>query len=86
MNSWTVAKKGYILWMGGTMGKIPRLASRLKIFIETETELYQLVENIIEYYRKNGRKRERFGHMIDRLGEVRVKEEILHGKKAEETA
>ncbi|MCL6591449.1 MAG: 4Fe-4S binding protein [Firmicutes bacterium] len=86
MNSWKVAKKGYILWIGGTMGKVPRLATRLKSLIETETELYQLVENIIDYYRQNGRKRERFGHMIDRLGEAKVKEEILHGKRAEETA
>lgn len=78
-DSWVAAKKGYMVWIGGTMGKIPRLASKLKT-VETEEELYQLVGRIVAYYRKNGRKRERFGHMIDRIGETRVKEELLHGE------
>jgi anaerobic sulfite reductase subunit C len=77
-NSWVAAKKGYTLWIGGTMGKIPRLATRLTSFIETETELYRLADHIIEYYRANGKKRERFGHMIDRLGVAKVKSEILN--------
>ncbi len=81
-NSWIVGKKGYTLWIGGTMGKIPRLATRLKVLVETEDELYQLVERIIEYYRANGKKRERFGHMIDRLGEDKVKGEILSGARS----
>lgn len=76
-DSWVVAKSGYTVWIGGTMGKIPRLGTRLKTLIETEDELYQLIDRIIEYYRKNGKKRERFGHMIDRLGEDRVKGELL---------
>ena len=78
-DSWVIARQGYILWIGGTMGKLPRLATRLRNLIETEAELYRMVEKVVEYYRKNGRKRERFGHMIDRLGEAVVKEELLNG-------
>lgn len=78
-DAWYVAKKGYILWIGGTMGKIPRLGTKLKTLIETESELYGLIDKVIRYYQANGRKRERFGHMIDRIGEDKVKEEILDG-------
>jgi dissimilatory sulfite reductase (desulfoviridin) alpha/beta subunit len=78
--SWSVVRKGYILWIGGTMGKIPRLASRLDGIIESEERLYELIGRAITCYRENGRKKERFGHMIDRIGLEKVKTEILHGK------
>lgn len=76
-DAWQVAKKGYILWIGGTMGKIPRLGTKLGQLIETEDELYGIIAKVVEYYRENGRKRERFGHMIDRMGESKVKEDLL---------
>jgi len=78
VDSWVAAKKGYLLWIGGTMGKIPRLGTKLGNLIETKERLYELIERVIAYYRKNGRKRERFGHMIDRIGEQQVKEELLN--------
>jgi dissimilatory sulfite reductase (desulfoviridin) alpha/beta subunit len=77
--SWTATRQGYILWIGGTMGKIPRLASRLPGLIETKDRLYGIIDRAIAYYRNNGRKKERFGHMIDRIGPDKVKKEILHG-------
>lgn len=77
--SWTVARRGYILWIGGTMGKIPRLGTRLGGLIETTDRLYDLIDRTIGYYRCNGRKKERFGHTIDRIGIEKVNEEILHG-------
>jgi anaerobic sulfite reductase subunit C len=77
--SWTVARRGYILWIGGTMGKIPRLGTRLGGLIETTDRLYDLIDRTIGYYRRNGRKKERFGHTIDRIGIEKVNEEILHG-------
>jgi dissimilatory sulfite reductase (desulfoviridin) alpha/beta subunit len=77
--SWTAVRQGYILWIGGTMGKIPRLASRLPGLMETKGRLYGLIDRAIAYYRDNGRKKERFGHMIDRIGLEKVKKEIMHG-------
>jgi anaerobic sulfite reductase subunit C len=76
-NSWIVGRKGYTLFIGGTMGRIPRFASVLKKMVESEEELYQLIEKAITCYRNNGRKKERFGHMIDRIGLEKVKEELL---------
>ncbi len=78
-SSWTPAVTGYNLFMGGTMGKIPRLATLLKRLIPNTEELYRLIENSLRYYQKHGRKKERFGHMIDRLGVDKVKEDILRG-------
>ncbi len=79
VNSWTPAATGYNLFIGGTMGKIPRLATLLTRLIPNKEELYRLIENSLRYYQKHGRKRERFGHMIDRIGVEKVKEEILNG-------
>ena len=78
-DAWTAGEKGYILWIGGTMGKLPRLGTKLGGLIQDEEELYRMVEAIVAYYRQYGRKRERFGHMIDRLGVEQVKEALLDG-------
>ncbi|MDD1702542.1 MAG: hypothetical protein LUQ31_06145 [Methanoregula sp.] len=43
--------------------------------------LYELVGRTVEYYRKYGRKKERFGHTIERIGPDKVREGILHGEK-----
>lgn len=79
MDSWEVKKTGYSLWIGGTMGKFPRLGTLLKPLIETEEELYGLIDKAIGYYRKNGRTKERFGHLLDRIGQEKAMEEILNG-------
>lgn len=78
-SSWKIDKKGYTIFIGGTMGKIPRLGTRLKDLIEDKKELYRLVDSALKYYQKNGRKKERFGHMMDRISVDKVKEEILSG-------
>ena len=48
------------------MGKIPRLGTRVPELIESEQRLMELIERAVSYYKKYGRKKERFGHMIDR--------------------
>jgi dissimilatory sulfite reductase (desulfoviridin) alpha/beta subunit len=78
--AWKIASSGYILWIGGTMGKTPRLATRLGDLVKSEERLYELVKNTIEYYRKAGRKKERFGNTIDRVGVDSVREAILNGQ------
>ncbi len=75
--AWVVGRKGYTLFIGGTMGRIPRFASILKKVIESEEELYLLIEKAVTFYRGNGKSKERFGHMIDRIGIDTVKEGIL---------
>lgn len=79
VEAWKPIKSGFILWLGGTMGKIPRLATRVPGLIETKERLYQLIDRTIEYYRANGRKKERFGHAMDRIGVEKVIKEIVNG-------
>jgi len=79
VNSWIPVKIGCNLTIGGTMGKIPRLGTILKKLVTDPEELRDLVAKSIAYYQKNGRKRERFGHMIDRMGVEKVNQEILNG-------
>lgn len=78
--AWNSDRRGFILWLGGTMGKIPRLATRFPGIIESRKKLLELIEKTVEYYNRNGRKKERFGHMIDRIGVEKVIEEIRNGK------
>ncbi|MBA3052298.1 4Fe-4S binding protein [bacterium] len=78
VNSWVAAEKGYNLFIGGTMGKIPRLGTLLKKVLNKE-QLDTLIDKSIRYYQKNGRKKERFGHMIDRIGVEKVKGDLLNG-------
>lgn len=75
--SWKPVRQGYILWVGGTMGKSPRMATRVPGLIESRERLYKLIEEAIDYYRRHGRKKERFGHTMDRIGPEKVLREIV---------
>ena len=77
--AWTVARRGFVLWIGGTMGRTPRLADRVGGLIESTEELYSLIERAFSYYRRNGRPKERFGRTIDRIGVETVLQEIAGG-------
>jgi dissimilatory sulfite reductase (desulfoviridin) alpha/beta subunit len=81
-SAWQAQKTGYILYLGGTMGKKPRLGSRAKVLIESKEELLHYVRRVFAYYLANGRKKERFGHMLDRIGVDRA----FTGIFAEKTA
>ncbi|MGB0130860.1 4Fe-4S dicluster domain-containing protein [Chlorobium sp.] len=76
-DAWRVGKRGYHVYIGGTMGRVPRFASLLKKFVTDEEDVYRLVEEAIAFYRQHGNKKERFGHMIDRIGLDTVREVIL---------
>ncbi|MDR1453754.1 MAG: 4Fe-4S binding protein [Candidatus Margulisbacteria bacterium] len=78
-NSWRRKAEGYLLTIGGTMGKQQRLGDKLTGLLTDLETVYILIKKIVEYYRQNGRKRERFGQTIDRLGLARVREELLDG-------
>ena len=76
-NAWRPLRQGYILWVGGTMGKTPRMATRIPGLIESRERLYELIAEAIDYYRTHGRKKERFGHTMDRIGPEKVLRAII---------
>jgi dissimilatory sulfite reductase (desulfoviridin) alpha/beta subunit/TusA-related sulfurtransferase len=88
-SAWTAKKTGYTLLLGGTLGKKPRLGTRAKELIETKEELLGHVENAFKFYLAHGKKKERFGHTLDRIGIDKAFAEIFRekaGPEGKETA
>ncbi len=67
-SAWTAAKTGYTLFLGGTLGKRPRLGTKAKVLIETKAELLKHIKSAFKFYLAHGNKKERFGHTLDRIG------------------
>jgi anaerobic sulfite reductase subunit C len=66
--AWTAEKTGYTLFLGGTLGKRPRLGTRAKVLIGTKEELLKHIESAFKFYLAHGNRKERFGHTLDRIG------------------
>jgi dissimilatory sulfite reductase (desulfoviridin) alpha/beta subunit len=76
-NAWKAQKTGYTLYLGGTMGAKPRLGTKAKVLIESKKELLGCIKRAFDQYVAQGRKRERFGHMLDRIGVDKAFREIF---------
>jgi anaerobic sulfite reductase subunit C len=80
-SAWTAKKTGYTLLLGGTLGKKPRLGTRAKELIKTKEELLGHVERAFKFYLAHGKKKERFGHTLDRIGVEKAFAEIFAEQK-----
>ena len=60
-------KKGWTVTAGGNGARKPRLADLIAEDLGDDAAI-ALVDGIIDYYRENGKKGERIGQMIDRVG------------------
>ncbi len=71
-------KKGWTVMAGGKGTAKPRLAD---IVIEdlNDDEAIEMVDKIMDYYRENGKKHERIGKLIDRIGLDAFKNDVLAG-------
>jgi anaerobic sulfite reductase subunit C len=76
-SAWTAQKTGYTLFLGGTLGKKPRLGTRAKVLIETKEELLGHIKSAFKFYLAHGKKKERFGHTLDRIGLDKALTEIF---------
>ncbi|HET6363695.1 MAG: sulfurtransferase TusA family protein [Nitrospirota bacterium] len=76
-SAWTAQKTGYTLYLGGTMGKKPRLGTKAKTLIESKEELLRYIRKAFDFYLAQGRKKERFGHTLDRIGVEKAFVEIF---------
>ncbi len=65
-DAWEQVGTSYVLFVGGKMGKRPRLADRLLIEIRDEEHLLQIVDETIEWYATHGQAGERLGETLDR--------------------
>ena len=59
--------EGYTIYVGGNVGRHPRLAIKLIDFADEET-IHKVIENSIKLFEEEGEPRERFGHLIERIG------------------
>jgi NAD(P)H-nitrite reductase large subunit len=68
--------KGFTVLVGGSAGVKARIADVLQEHVPVESVL-ALVDKVVLYYKENGKKYERMGNMIERLGIEKVKQDIL---------
>jgi len=66
--AWEKVAEGYCLFLGGKMGKFPKLGIKAIDFIHSEHELLRIVEQAFEFYKKEGGKGERFGDTLEHIG------------------
>ena len=67
--------KGWILYLGGRGGVIPRLGDRIAMNIPDE-KIFDVVEKVIDIYAEHGQGRERLGNYIDRIGLEEFKKQL----------
>lgn len=77
-NAWQARERGYTLYLGGTMGKKPRLAERVQTLIKSDEELFHYLDLAMEYFKKHGKRKERFGHTLDRMGVKNIARDLLN--------
>jgi dissimilatory sulfite reductase (desulfoviridin) alpha/beta subunit len=64
-----LSRKGaFSVFVGGKMGKQPRLGDAIPLDIRDEGQLFAVVERVIDWFVANGQMKERFGATIDRVG------------------
>lgn len=66
-NALTTEKEGISVFVGGKFGRKYRIGNRLKGLFSSD-KLEGITEKILDYYARNGKKGERIGDMIDRIG------------------
>jgi len=69
-------KSGWTLMVGGNGASRPRLSEVFAEELDSDTALL-LIEKIVDYYKENGKKGERIGKMIDRIGLDTLKDAVM---------
>ena len=64
----TVEKIGFRLFAGGKMGRFPALGRVVLPFLNDEQQVLAAMTRLLETYRQNGRKGDRLGATLTRLG------------------
>ena len=70
------SKAVYRIFVGGTWGKSTRMGTPLSRYVE-EDEILPLLEKSLLWFKENGYSKERFGHVIDRIGADKLEEALF---------
>lgn len=77
--AWDNDEKGYKVFMGGKMGRNPRLGVVLFEYVDDINELFRIIDGLIEIYKEEGNEGERFRDTMDRLGVDHIRNRVAHG-------
>ena len=75
-SAWQKRQEGDTIFLGGKMGKFPKLGIKLFDFIESKEEVLEIIKKTLEFYKKFGNKGERFRDTLDRVGIDKYKEVV----------
>lgn len=73
---------GCAIYVGGKHGKHPRPTDKVAVFVP-ESKALDVVERVVDWYVENGKRGERLGHTIDRVGLDHLKESVFTGELKE---
>ena len=69
-------RSGWVVTFGGNSGNRPRVAEVMGEGLEDEAAV-ALIDKLVEYYRQNGKKKERTARLVERLGVEAIKAAVL---------
>ena len=75
-NAWQKRQEGYTIFVGGKMGKFPKLGIKIFDFVDSQDKVLELIKKTLEFYKKEGRAGERFRDVLDRVGLDKYKESV----------
>ena len=73
-DAWQKRQEGYSIFVGGKMGKFPKLGIKVFDFVETKDKVLEIIKKTLEFYKKFGKKGERFRDTLDKVGIGKYKE------------
>lgn len=76
MDCWKAKRIGHTVFVGGRIGRHPELAYKLQRLVDDDL-LFELMDKTIEFFIKYGKRRERFGATLRRIGWETFKAEVL---------
>jgi len=75
-SAWQDKRKGHLVRVGGKHGKHPLMAYEVAIFVGDD-KVPELIRKTTEWYAGNGKKKERIGVTLTRVGLTRYLEEVI---------
>lgn len=80
--SWTAKRTGHLVRVGGKHGRHPLEAEEVAKFV-TDEEVFPVLEKTLEWYKSNGKRGERIGKTIRRVGIQSYKEAVFGYKETQ---
>ena len=75
-DAWKVERMGYAVYAGGKNGRHPTQGEKIAEFVDEEQGM-MIIARCLDFYRQHGKKRERLGDMICRIGRDEFKAAVL---------